>query len=198
MFEKTTESDKAGTERLGTMPNGGSDCCGTCWFNRKNKGEEQASYHRSHDPGPDYCVIRDLAIEDPFYTYCANHPHRNPRKLSLPIGPVFVGDSLGRRERWKPSLDNEEIRLQLLELLKRRAERKEPPLEYHAGFYLDEVLIVQLAEFKEERAIEDLKRLAALDTKPSPHPIFRDNRRTVIAAKIALQVITEDKDDVGC
>jgi hypothetical protein len=109
-----------------------------------------------------------------------------------------VGDSFGHRARWKPSPDNEEIRLQLLELLKRRAERKEPPLEYHAGFYLDEVLIAQLAEFKEERAVEDLKRLAALDTQPSPHPIFRDNRRTVVAAKIALQVITGDKDVVGC
>ena len=27
------------------MPNGGSDCCGTCWFNRKNRGERDWHKH---------------------------------------------------------------------------------------------------------------------------------------------------------
>ena len=69
------------------MPNGGSDCCGTCWFNRKNRGERDWPKHADNTL-PDHCEIRDLAIEDPFYTYCANHPHRRPERDRIPIGPV--------------------------------------------------------------------------------------------------------------
>ncbi len=78
------------------MPNGGSDCCGTCWFNAKNKG--QAGYEHVEDPEPNFCIIRQLAIKNAFYTYCANHPHKNPDKLNIPIGPVYVGDSSGYRQ----------------------------------------------------------------------------------------------------
>jgi hypothetical protein len=39
----------------------------------------QAGYRHADDPGPDYCTIRSLAIEDPFYTYCGNHPCHLPR-----------------------------------------------------------------------------------------------------------------------
>jgi hypothetical protein len=140
----------------------------------------------------DYCVIRNLSIEDAFYTYCANHPHRNPRKLTLPIGAVFVGDSFGNRMIWKPSLETEEIRLRLLELLK--SIREEPKYEYPFGFRLDEVVILQLGEFREKRAVEDLKRIAAFKAVPSPAPLFTDNRRTVEAAKTALQQIAEKRD----
>ena len=90
------------------MPNGGSDCCGSCWFNAKNKG--QAGFDHADDPEPDFCTIRDLAIKVPFYTYCGNHPHRRPEQDPIPIGPVFTGDPSGAREFWKPSPDTEEIR----------------------------------------------------------------------------------------
>src|SRR5687768_955859 len=89
----------------GTMPNGGSDCCGTCWFNVKNKGE--AGYAHTGDPEPAFCSIRGLLIEDPFYTYCANHPHRRPERDAIPIGPVFTGEE---REMWQDSPDTEEVR----------------------------------------------------------------------------------------
>ena len=46
------------------MPNGGSDCCGTCWFNKKNKGDVGCEHAK--DPGDDYCIIRNTKIEDPF------------------------------------------------------------------------------------------------------------------------------------
>ena len=49
------------------MPNGGSDCCGTCWFNRTNKGERDWLRHSDESIKP-YCDIRGQAIEDPFYT----------------------------------------------------------------------------------------------------------------------------------
>ena len=56
------------------MPNGGSDCCGTCWFNRQNRGK--SGYPRDGEDRDDaYCEIRDAAVENPFWTYCANHPH---------------------------------------------------------------------------------------------------------------------------
>jgi hypothetical protein len=139
------------------------------------------------DPGPARCVVRDFDIENPFYTYCANHPHRNPAKLTVPFGPVFVGDSFGHRRVWKLSPDTEEIRLKLLEMLNNI--REEPTQDYPAGFYLDEVVILQLAEFREKRAIDDLKRITAFNVKPSPHPIFRDHVRTVAFAKQALEKI---------
>jgi hypothetical protein len=66
------------------MPNGGSDCCGTCWFNARNKGE--AGYAHADDPEPKFCTIRGLAIENSFWTYCGNHPH--PR--------TATGSRLGR------------------------------------------------------------------------------------------------------
>ena len=70
------------------MPNGGSDCCGTCWFNRTNRGERDWQRH-ADESIPPYCEIRDIAIENPFYTYCANHPHRRPDRDRIPIGPVM-------------------------------------------------------------------------------------------------------------
>jgi hypothetical protein len=98
------------------MPNGGSDCCGSCWFNAKNNGE--AGYGHASETEPDYCTIRKLPIADAFYTYCGNHPHRRPNRDPVPIGPVFIDKGNGRsRELWKPSPDNEEVRLHLLGLL---------------------------------------------------------------------------------
>ena len=101
------------------MPNGGSDCCGTCWFNRRNQGERGYPEGRNRGVAP-YCDIRDVAIRNPFWTYCANHPHRRPDRDPIPIGPItrHVGDSMKNdREVWRPSPDSEEVRLHLLALL---------------------------------------------------------------------------------
>ena len=94
------------------MPNGGSDCCGTCWFNRRNQGERDWQRHADDSVGP-YCDIRERAIENPFYTYCANHPHRRPARDRIPIGPIlrYAGDGMSNdREVWVESPDTEEIR----------------------------------------------------------------------------------------
>ena len=74
---------------------------------------------------PDHCEIRDLAIEDPFYTYCANHPHRRPDRDRIPIGPVTRHGGWQEdppyaeypRYARKPSPDTEEVRQHLLSLL---------------------------------------------------------------------------------
>ncbi|MDE2875493.1 MAG: hypothetical protein OXU69_02520 [Gemmatimonadota bacterium] len=149
------------------MPNGGSDCCGTCWFNRANGGEAGSANHDHSIPS--HCEIRDLAIEDPFYTYCANHPYRLHRKAPVPFGPVYVhvesfeksdGVTEFRSERkpWKDAPDTEEIRSQLLGLL-------EDPgnLSDHYPFYGDDLLRVvvdELERLREGRAIPILERIA--------------------------------------
>ena len=103
------------------MPNGGSDCCGTCWFNRKNGGEKGYSQARDNDVEP-YCEIRHVLIENPFWTYLRQPPapKAQPRSGTIPIGPLTRhsgGGSSNDREMWIASPDTEEIRQHLLELL---------------------------------------------------------------------------------
>lgn len=165
------------------MPNGGSDCCGTCWFNSKNKGE--AGYGHARDVGPDYCLIRCIAIVSPFYTYCTNHPHRRPERDSVPIGPVLTGDSSGAREVWRPSPDTEKIRQHLLRLL--ASQQEQPTSEYPIAAGTDEVVVWQLGEFRERRAISDLRRIAEFDPASSEQgPFGRNRKQLVLLAQEAL------------
>ena len=140
------------------MPNGGSDCCGTCWFNRVNRGE--AGYRKLDDNSEDpHCEIRDVAIDNPFYTYCANHPHRRPERDPIPIGPItrYAGDWMSNdREVWVPSPDSEEIRLHLLELLENLFDNVTKD-RYPIGPRVGEVVISQLGEFRERRAEQRLE-----------------------------------------
>src|ERR1700736_4831484 len=133
------------------MPNGGSDCCGTCWFNSNNEG--RPGYPGGDRGGEVRCIIRDLAIENPFWTYCVNHPHHNPKRLSLPVGPVYLdaGGYPYRRRVWVESPDSEAIRLQLLRLLWTMAQQ--PTADYPAGRTLDEAVVEQLGRFREVRAV---------------------------------------------
>lgn len=168
------------------MPNGGSDCCGTCWFNAKNKG--QSGYDHANDPEPDFCTIRDLAIENPFYTYCGNHPHRRPQRDPIPIGPVFTGDWSGAREFWKPSPDTEEIREHLVSLLCEMDEQ--PNSEYPIGVYADEVVVWQLGEFREVRAVKQLQRIASFPPESAEAGPFGRTRSNLLQlAKEALRKI---------
>lgn len=84
------------------MPNGGSDCCGNCWFNRSLVGQRGS---KKFNLGiPSYCEIRDLGISSPFfYTYCANHPYYRLGRDPIPIGPVYCHSDADRREEWQPS-----------------------------------------------------------------------------------------------
>ena len=140
------------------MPNGGSDCCGTCWFNRTNEGE--AGYGKGGDGSKEpYCEIRNQAIEDPFYTYCANHPHRRPDRDRIPIGPIlrFADDySTNERKVWIKSPDTGEIRQHLLELLDEFFTMVSED-RYPIGPGIGEVVIRQLGEFREERALDRLR-----------------------------------------
>lgn len=166
------------------MPNGGSDCCGTCWFNAKNKGE--AGYAHASDVEPDYCTIRKLPIEDPFYTYCGNHPHRRPDRDTVPIGPVFI-DKKDGRQLWKASPDTEEVRLHLLDLLGEI--EQEAAEEYPIGVDGDELVVWQLGEFRESRAAADLQRVAAFSPRPSYGRARRTRATLVAVARAALDKI---------
>ena len=72
------------TTREEPMPNGGSDCCGTCWFNRSLEGQRGSGNFNRETPS--HCEIRDLDIPDPFYTYCANHPSTDQAETPSPLG----------------------------------------------------------------------------------------------------------------
>ena len=140
------------------MPNGGSDCCGTCWFNRTNQGERDWKQYRDESVPP-YCEIRDVAIDNPFWTYCANHPHRRPERDPIPIGPIrrYAGDGwTNEREVWVPSPDSEEIRQHLLELLENFFEHVFKD-RYPIGESLSQVIIWQLGQFREHRAVKHIE-----------------------------------------
>ena len=138
------------------MPNGGSDCCGTCWFNRSNGGQEGSSNFNCEIPS--FCEIRDLAIPGPFYTYCANHPHHRPNRDPIPIGPVYTGDSSGKREFWKPSPDTEEIRQHLLYIVRTPEEHRDGYPFFSSPPHIK--AIEQLVDFGDQRVIEALEDLA--------------------------------------
>jgi hypothetical protein len=173
------------------MPNGGSDCCGTCWFNARNKGE--AGYGHRSDPDPALCTIRaDLALDQPFYIYCANHPHHNRGRLRVPIGPIYKGNSEGRRWVWVSSPDTEEVRTALLDLL--AVVSDEPTPSYPFGQTLAEAAIRQLAEFRERRAVRGLERVRSFDPhRTTGHPLERPIARSIALAEATLkQIIPAD------
>lgn len=153
------------------MPNGGSDCCGTCWFNRTNRGERNWQRHADPSVQP-HCEIRNVAIDDPFYTYCANHPHRRPERDPIPIGPIwsYGGESVTEeadrpghyivrenpRVVWKPSPDSEAIRQHLLDLLASVFEHMAVDW-YPIGGGVEQSIMWQLGEFGEPRAVRNLE-----------------------------------------
>jgi hypothetical protein len=165
------------------MPNGGSDCCGTCWFNSRNEaGADRAT--------PAVCTIRNLAIDKPYWTYCGNHPRRRPQRDSIPIGPVFVHNDDGGRTLWQPSPDTLEIREHLLALLREITEK--PATEYPIGVYADELVVWQLGEFRERRGVAELERIAQFDPSSAEHGPFGRTRRELVAlAREALAKIAD-------
>lgn len=168
------------------MPNGGSDCCGTCWFNTQNQGPG-GSVH-SDRTIPARCTIRNLALANPFYTYCANHPHRCPDLDPVPVGPAFLADSTGARQLWHSSPDTEQVREHLLGLL--AAMKEEPASEYPIGAYRDEVVVWQLGEFRDARAIPELERLATFNPESAESgPYGRTRHGLVALAREALAKI---------
>lgn len=175
------------------MPNGGSDCCGTCWFNAKNKGK--AGYEHADDPESAFCLIRNIAIDDPFYTYCHNHPCHRPEQDQIPIGPVFTGNSLGERQFWQPSPDTEEIRQHLLSLLNSKEyQPASKKYSYPESIYADEVVVWQLGEFREVRALPGVQQIADFNPLAYKSGSFARSREELV--KLAHEAITKIKGEV--
>ena len=108
-------------------------------------------------------------MRTPFYTYCANHPHRRPDRDPIPIGPVTRYDernddtSPSPRYVWKLSPDSEEIRQHLLSLLNSLSDHLGKDF-YPLGHGLGQTIIWQLGELKEQRAVRGLERIRKHDS----------------------------------
>ena len=127
-----------------------------------------------------------VAIRNPFWTYCANHPHRRPDRDPVPIGPILVyaGDGwTNDREVWKPSPDTEAVRLHLLEMLGEVFSHVAVD-GYPIGPPLAATIMWQLGQFREERAVQRLRWI-------------RDNCPAFLAepAREALQQIRGEHPD---
>lgn len=174
------------------MPNGGSDNCGTCFFNRKNRKETDENKVDNREK--DFCIIRNIPIECSFWTYCSNHQHHNPDRIDIPIGPVYVckENSYGRVVSIKSS-DREEIRLKLIELAEKMKEQ--PAEEYSAGVYLDEAIVMQLGEFREKKAKEALLRILDFDPQAGVGRRTRGSLiKTSLEALDKIECLTESEE----
>jgi hypothetical protein len=80
------------------MPNGGPDCCGNCGYNRAV--QEMAHPHPSKYEEfwkISHCTLRDVAISNPFWSYCDNF--RYGKRLpepgeKVPIAGWITGSGL--------------------------------------------------------------------------------------------------------
>lgn len=143
------------------MPNGGPDCCGTCWFNRANGGKAGDLVNNPNIPS--HCEIRNLDVPDPFYTYCANHPHHRPNRDPIPIGPIYTaayaGPGLYGRTVWRLSPDTEEIRQHLLDLVRLPEGHAKGGLGAIFGPSAYTVALEQLIEWRDERVLAILDQM---------------------------------------
>ena len=71
------------------MPNGGSDCCGTCWFNQSLEGQRgSGNFNREI---PSHCEIRDLDI---IICVSGGGDGEPTAELAMPVVEHVLGDSV--------------------------------------------------------------------------------------------------------
>jgi hypothetical protein len=104
-------------------------------------------------------VIRKVEISDPFNACCANHTINLPLKVAMPIGPIYQGDAFKKSKVWISLEDTLENRLSHLEFLRNLSE---VTLEdYSLNKLLMDIVVDQLIEWREYRAIPFLRRIAS-------------------------------------
>jgi len=184
------------------VPNGGSDNCGTCWFNTKNKGERGFKAFQKHrdEPDPAICRVRGFKIPSQLYTYCANHPMRNPDRIDVPLGPALqhcmtTGEPadvvhFGDRWLWQESPDTPVVRDALLRVLDAIA--KTPWEEYPIGPTLAQLAIWQVAEFKESRAVPYLEAIIQREAWPQMGVFTQHFEHLAPLARRAIAKIRSD------
>jgi hypothetical protein len=173
------------------MPNGGTDYCVWCRYNQKEA--DPAEVQQATRGG--FCTIRGVPVDvGSGPNSCLNHPHHNPDGIMVPVGPVFESHADWRYVAVK-SPDSEEIRTTLLDLLRGIQEQLKD--DYGIGYaYFDYAVIWQLGEFLEERALDDLQRLASFDKALETNG-GRGNQFTVLFAEDAiLKILCKETPDV--
>lgn len=139
------------------MPIGERQCCRTCWFNLGY--QDEPGYRHASEPKSHLCVIRKVEISDPYNSYCANHTLNVPLKVAMPIGPIYQDDAPKNRKVWISLEDTPENRLSHLEFLRNLSE---VTLEdYSLKKSLLDIVVEQLIEWREYRAIPFLRRIAS-------------------------------------
>ena len=173
------------------MPNGGSDCCGTCWFNTINQGE--AGYIEDSSKTI-VCEIRDFTPSDPFWTYCINHPHHNSEKIRIPIGPVYVhDDTTYSRVEKIPASNSKKVRLELVKLIKKIKEN--PNNEYPFGNSFNVEIIKHIKLIKEKNAITDLVRILSFEPLCEPNENqFQQNNIPLISITLETLAMISPKN----
>jgi hypothetical protein len=99
---------------------------------------------------------------------------------------VFIDKGNGRQV-WEQSADTEEIRLHLLDIVRRI--EQEAAEEYPIGLYNDELVVWQLGEFREFRALADLQRISSFSTRPIYGKARRTRSSLVAVARESLNKI---------
>ena len=72
-----------------------------------------------------------------------------------------------------------------------RAITEQPADEYPLGIYADEMVVWQLGEFRENRAADDLRRIASFSSEESAGPLGRTRASLIAAAQAALSKLGE-------
>ena len=176
------------------MPNGGTDNCLFCPYNATTMAATEAE--RRQRVG--LCTLRNIPVNNGLgVNSCVNHPHHNQLGITIPIGPIFVSSvHMIWRHIAVTCPDSEEIRTLLLSLLHNIQE--EPSEEYGNGkAYTPDIVIWQLGEFMEQRALDDLWRIAAFDqTLTLRYESDRINERRVRFAEDAiLKILCQEAPD---
>lgn len=141
----------------------------------------------------DFCAIRDEHIENSCWTYCVNHPFFNKNDVTTTMGPMYrYAPNHSRRTVIVNSPDNQAVKDSLLE----QANKIKEVIDYHViDLERDEVIVWQLGEFRDKRAIELLKRIKLFNEKVTVSPptdVANCTRKSLIeAATQALEKINQ-------
>ena len=145
----------------------------------------------------EFCFIREEVIENYCWTYCVNHPFFNKNAVITAMGPMYnYGPNHSERRVIVKSPDNQAVKDGLLE----QANKIKEVIDYHViDLERDEVIVWQLGEFREKRAIELLEKIQEFNEKVEVTPpvqVANCTRKSLInMASQALEKITKNKID---
>lgn len=116
----------------------------------------------------EFCFIREEVIENYCWTYCMNHPLFNKNNVTTAMGPMYnYAPNHSRRRVIVHSPDNQAVKDGLLA----QANKIKEVIDYNANDAMrDEVIIWQLGEFQDKRAIKLLRGIEQFDEEVAVSP----------------------------